>query len=409
MKNFQNLDVALQTIQNVKNGTYSVEALAVPEMLLNGFIGDNEPQPQEPKKSKVNSPMSRDNFKAVLTKMSKIKQPKEGMPICDYIFVTPTSMTYTNLDETLTWKYSHVLFEDGIDNICIPLKLVKDIVSRTKEDIIKISVSNDHVTLGKHNIPFESGLKYPIIERYVSAYIDKVELTELTRSSVKKAMAFAAKDLLRPVINGVYLDGEVVVATDAHLLYKDVVSAERIADERSIILPTSACAMIDMFETLSVSGEKYGDSVIPKLISLDSEEYHYQVRAIDGVYPNYNAVIPSNQPHSCTLPRKQFLDSMAEAEISANPATNFARCSFSPLGCEIHTQDIDFGLEYHDIIGEFYYPNSTTIGLKTSFTTKILSFFACENITIRYSDPTRAIVYQHGTTTLLQMPMLLNA
>lgn len=108
---------------------------------------------------------------------------------------------------------------------------------------------------------------------------------------IKKAFNFVGKDDLRPVMNGVYIDTNCIVSTDAHIMYKkqfeDEISSE------NIILSPLTCQCIDDIKAIYKIDNKFYAFLNCGSIIEDCEIY--------GKYPNYNAVIPNEFEGSFTI------------------------------------------------------------------------------------------------------------
>lgn len=115
-----------------------------------------------------------------------------------------------------------------------------------------------------------------------AAILDGEKLDDL-KPWIKKAFNFVCKDGLRPVMNGVYIDTNCIVATDANILYKKQFKQE-ISPENLILSPLT-CQCIDELKAIYKVDEKFMALLNCGTI-IDNCE-------IDGKYPNYNAVIPN--------------------------------------------------------------------------------------------------------------------
>lgn len=108
---------------------------------------------------------------------------------------------------------------------------------------------------------------------------------------IKKAFNFVGKDDLRPVMSGVLIDKNCVVATDAHILYKKEFEHE--ISSENMILNAFTCQLIDNVKVIY----KYNNKFIALLDCGTIITYCN----IDGKYPNYNAVIPTEFDGSFTI------------------------------------------------------------------------------------------------------------
>ena len=123
-----------------------------------------------------------------------------------------------------------------------------------------------------------------------AAILDGEKLDDL-KPWIKKAFNFVCKDELRPVMNGVYIDKNCIVSTDANILYKKQFEQE-ISPENLILSPLT-CQCIDELKAIYKVDKKFMALLNCGTIIENCE--------IEGKYPNYNAVIPNEFEGSFTI------------------------------------------------------------------------------------------------------------
>ena len=65
-------------------------------------------------------------------------------------------------------------------------------------------------------------------------------------------------------------------------------------------------------------------------------------RLIDGKYPNYEAVIPKENPNQLSIGRNQFLNSVRRVSIFSNKTTHQIRLKIAGAELNISAEDIDY-------------------------------------------------------------------
>src|SRR5258708_12443625 len=65
-------------------------------------------------------------------------------------------------------------------------------------------------------------------------------------------------------------------------------------------------------------------------------------RLIDGRYPNYEAVIPTENPNKLTVDRSAFLNSVRRVSIFSNKTTHQVRLKITGSQLQISAEDLDF-------------------------------------------------------------------
>ena len=66
---------------------------------------------------------------------------------------------------------------------------------------------------------------------------------------------------------------------------------------------------------------------------------------IDGKYPNYEAVIPKENPNMLTIDRLEFYNSIRRVAIFASKSTHQIRLKTAGSDSQISSEDLDFSNE----------------------------------------------------------------
>jgi DNA polymerase-3 subunit beta len=139
-------------------------------------------------------------------------------------------------------------------------------------------------------------------------------------------------------------------------------------------------------------------------------------RLIEGKYPNYDAVIPKENPNVLTINRDMFLSSLKRVAIFSNKTTNQVRLRLSGSSLTINTEDLDYSSKAEERLPCDYNGTDMQIGFNSKFLIEVLNNIHCEDITLEMSEPSRAGIIkpvdglEEGEEILmLVMPVMLNA
>jgi DNA polymerase-3 subunit beta len=137
-------------------------------------------------------------------------------------------------------------------------------------------------------------------------------------------------------------------------------------------------------------------------------------RLIEGKFPNYEAVIPQNNPNNVTINRKALLSAMRRVLPFASEGSELVRFNLTAGQLELQSEDIDFATSAKESISCEYAGSNMSIGFKGSSIMEILNNLTSEEVTIQLADPSRAGVIvpaeknDDESVLMLLMPMLLN-
>jgi DNA polymerase III sliding clamp (beta) subunit (PCNA family) len=213
-----------------------------------------------------------------LALLSKITKKYHDLPILSYAKVEDGKMTATNLEISLVVK--DVKIPDGIYEI---VNNAPNITMQPIEDFPKERVFKSNEVFVNHNGSKSTAFEFITFSEVFEFYLDKLLLS-------------VGKDDLRPTMSGICIkktsDNELfLVTTNAHTLCKINITeyCEFNKDDRELeyILPVQ---YLKDFVKLADGALHFKCNISNIFIEADNLEYI--AKAIDGKYPNYEAVIP---------------------------------------------------------------------------------------------------------------------
>ena len=363
---------------------------------------------------------------SLLATTGKVISNKNTLPILDYFLMElkgdELRVTTSDLETTLVGS----IRVDGVESegtIAAPAKLMLDSLKEFAEMPLTIEVNDQNWEIrlswksGSLSIPGASAVSYPAIPA-LSA--DCKELTldvDVLVNGINKTIFATADDELRPVMNGVYINLEpqsvTFVATDAHKLvkYASETAAEATA---SFILPKKPANLLR--------------GLLPKedgeiTVEFDDKNVLFRLknqvlicRLIEGNYPNYNAVIPANNPNKVFVDRLELLNAIRRVAVCSNQSTNLIKLDISKGTINLTAQDLDFSVSAQESLPCDYEGEDIVIGFKSTFLIEILSNIETTTVLVELADSTRAGVFKpvydqqpSNDTLMLLMPMMINA
>ena len=244
-------------------------------------------------------------------------------------------------------------------------------------------------------------------------------------TALREAKTCTADDELRPVMNGVcfdtYIDHLVIVASDGHRMYKNVLdtgmgylSYKTFAADQSaaLILPKqSMAAVIAAF----AQADRLTLTADTQMIQLEAEGVNYVTRCIEGTYPNYESIIPRDSPYKVQMSRETLRMALRRVNLSASTASNMATFRSDGTAFIIEGSDYEYSRSGSERVPiqqtDAFLPDGFTIGMKLSTAIDLLDLLDEDSIVFFFSDPSRAFILKNESPklqskTLLQMPML---
>ena len=362
-----------------------------------------------------------------LSTTAKVISSKNSLPILDYFLFEAKGdelrVTASDLETTLTGSIKPERIEkEGV--IAAPVKLLLDSLKEFSEQPLTFEADENKWEIkmswksGSITLPGTSGLSYPAAPALVD---DRQELEfdpEVLLTGIGKSLFATADDELRPVMNGVFIDiapdHTTFVATDAHKLVKYTVDVESGATAASFILPKKPANLLR--NILVKEGDKIKVGFDAKNVMFTLRNSTLICRLIEGNYPNYNAVIPSNNPNKVIADRMEFLNAIKRVAVCSNQATNLIKLEISNNLINLTAQDLDYSYSANESLPCSYEGDQISIGFKSTFLVEILANIETPSVLVELADSTRSGVFkplyddkQSSSTLIILMPMLINS
>ena len=276
-----------------------------------------------------------------------------------------------------------------------------------------IEISSDQ---GKYDMAFFSGDEFPKAVTLPSPSKTIVP-ANILGTAIAKTIFAAGNDDLRPVMSGVFFQFSTqsltFVATDAHKLVKysrTDVTADQTAE---FIMPKKPLNLLK-----GILGGSESDVTIEYNDANAKFTFDNVVlvcRLIDGKYPNYEAVIPKENPNKLTVDRASFLNSVRRVSIFSSKTTHQIRLKMAGTELNISAEDLDFSNKADERLSCDYQGDDMQIGFNSRFLSEMLNNLSSNEVLIEMSLPNRAGILTpiDGTDegeqlTMLVMPVMLN-
>ena len=360
-----------------------------------------------------------------LQAISKVINSKNTLPIldCFLLELDGSKLTLTAADsETRLVTSLEVNESEGNGKFAVNAKNLLDPLKELPEQPLTFEINNDNLETfiffhnGKYNFIGQSGDDYPqpkeLKETAISITIDP----QVLFGGINRTLFASADDELRPVMNGVFFDittdDLTFVASDGHKLVRCKTLSAKGSERASFILPKKPANLLKAI--LPKESEPVEIKFDENNAYIKMSSYTMTCRFIEGRYPNYNSVIPQNNPNKVVLDRLAFFNALKRVSVFSNQASNLIKLQLSDNSIVVTAQDIDFSTAAEETIACEYAGSAMSIGFKSSFLIDILNNIPSTDISLELSDPSRAGLIlpaeneENEDLLMLLMPMMLN-
>jgi len=346
------------------------------------------------------------------------------LPILDnFLFeLDHTQLTVSASDLETTMASTLDVESESKGSVAIPARLLLDTLKTFPEqpltfvieDNNTVEISSNH---GKYALAYADGNEFP--KAVALEDPSKTVITgDVLATAISKTIFAAGNDDLRPVMSGVFFqfstEGLTFVATDAHKLVKYTradVTANQVAE---FIMPKKPLNLLKGI--LAASEDECTIEYNESNAKFTFENSVLICRLIDGKYPNYEAVIPKENPNKLVIDRNQFSNSVRRVSIFSNKTTHQIRLKVAGAELNISAEDIDYSNKAEERLTCDYQGDDMQIGFNSRFLTEMLNNLTADNVQLEMSMPNRAGILtpvdgldEGEHITMLVMPVMLNS
>ncbi len=363
-----------------------------------------------------------------LQAISRVISSKNTLPILDnFLF----SISGNDLEITASDLESTLITRMRLDNItgsgtiALPARILLDTLKEFSEQPLTFDVNPDTMAVvinsenGRFSIVGQNGIDFPVLpvikkeKRFTFTLAADVLLAGISRT-----LFATADDELRPVMGGILVEASseklTFVASDAHKLVRYQRNDAKADDSASFILPKKPASLLKNIlpKESGVVSVEFDD----RNAFFNLSDYKVVCRLVEGNYPNYNSVIPKNNPRKVRIDRLEFYNILRRVSVFSNQASNLVKLQFTPNQITVSAQDVDFSISAYERHKCLYEGDDMEIGFKSVFLLEILSNITSQDVLIELADPTRAGLFLPAESSneaedllMLLMPMMINA
>lgn len=366
--------------------------------------------------------------------LCRVINQKNAMPIlgdilCD-VNEQERTLTMTASDSE-TWLQHTLMLEEaeGGGQFAVSATRLMEAVGELYEQPVTILATTEsdqtfrlqHST-GEAYFPLDNADEYPAPQELTDAAGTSIEAGEVL-TALNAVQWATADDDLRPAMCGVDFDFNRertdIVASDGHVLMRYRIERDY-GCEGSFIMPKKVAKLLPSLLATEDRDEEVMVSWNDRTAEVEGTLWTLTFRLIEGRYPNYESVIPKDQPYEAKLTKGSLVSAVRKVSPFANDSSQLLRCLFESTQLTLTGEDYGCQAGATDrIYCEANVTKPLTIGLKASSLAVMLQKLPYPQLTLRMSDPSRAVTLEEtpeegktsktlGSLLGLLMPMLVN-
>ncbi|WP_370398371.1 DNA polymerase III subunit beta [Tenacibaculum dicentrarchi] len=345
------------------------------------------------------------------------------LPILDnFLFELANSELQVSSSDLETTMSSIIAVEStDTGSIAINARLLLDTLKTFPEQPLTFNVEGSSIIeiiseQGKYDMAYFSGDEFPKAVELPAPSSTEIP-SHILATAISKTIFAAGNDDLRPVMSGVFFQFNAkeltFVATDAHKLVKYTRTDVTTEQPAEFIMPKKPLNLLKGILNGSENNVtvEYNDTNA----KFTFENAVLVCRLINGKYPNYEAVIPKENPNKLTIDRASFLNSVRRVSIFSSKTTHQIRLKMAGTELNISAEDLDYSNKADERLQCDYQGDDMQIGFNSRFLSEMLNNLNSNDVLIEMSLPNRAGILtpidgtdQGEKVTMLVMPVMLN-
>lgn len=329
-------------------------------------------------------------------------------------------LTASDNDNTLNTSFEVTECSEDF-RFAISSKILLDSLKEISEQPVRFEIDKETLEItiyyqnGKYSMVGVNADEYPSAPAMGENSVRLSMPADVLASGISASLFAAADDEIRPVMCGIYFDltpeSVTMVASDGHKLSRCRDFSVKGAEKSAFILPKKPANLLKNL-LAKESGNETMIEFDDRFAIFSLENYKLVCRLIEGRYPNYNSVIPQNNPRKITADRAAMLGALRRVALFSSQVS-LVKLHIQDGNMVISAQNNDFSTFAEESLVCSYDGAPMNIGFSASFLIDILNNIPGAEVVIELADPSRAGVMfpaeqqENQELLMLLMPMML--
>lgn len=267
---------------------------------------------------------------------------KSSLPILSNVLIETEKgrikLSATNLDTAITTFVGASIEEEGA--ITVPARLLKDFILNLSPGTITAQVKDEILVINskttKSRFNGSSAKDFPELPSFPKG-AKSLSLDPSVLNEIVGVVAFASGiDTSRPIFTGIYMDYSkeklTITSTDGFRLSEKTVKMKGDVEDFKVVIP--AKTLLEVAKIFSTSQEpiEFTLNQDENLGLFRSEDTLIATRVLDGDYPNYKKIIPTEHIVKANFSTLEFSEAVKLTDIFAKEGNNTIKIRFDPEG-----------------------------------------------------------------------------
>lgn len=357
-----------------------------------------------------------------LAAVSKVVNAKNALSILDNFLldVKDDTLFITGSDQETVMTAKMEISNQGSDGkIAINAKRLMEVVKEVSNFPLTFEIDENTGTVdlvfpgGHFTFMGVNAAEYPQNFKTDELAVEMTIPAEIILSGLDYTLFAISTETIRPMMTGVYWDFHendiTFVGSDTHKLVRYINSSYHPNRETSFILPGKPAGILRSLITKDTETVRITKDEKSAMFSFG--DFTLGCRFVKGNYPNYNRVIPQDNPNEMTVDRLGLLSAMRRVSLFASKASSLVKMSMDENSVVLQSQDLDYSTKAEECVTCSYEGGPLTIGFNSVYMIEVLNNLPGDSVIVKLSDPGRPGLFmpfeqkEDENVVMLQMPM----
>ncbi len=334
-----------------------------------------------------------------LLAVNAVINSKNTNPILDnFLFqVRSDKLEIVGSDGAATVIAEMPLESQGTGEYAVPAEKLVNTIKNLSEQPLTFTIENNQLRItaekGKYNLPVLDGKDFPMPAPIADAF-ERHITGSLLAEGINKTIFATGNDELRVAMNGILFhftpERLNLVATDAHKLVRFSVNNIKSDGDQSLeyILPKKPMQILK--NLLAKSDAEVDMRFSEKNAEFSFENIRVFTTLIDGKFPEYERVIPTDNPFILIANRETLLASIRRVSFYANQSTYLVQLMLRGGSLTVTARNDEMASEADEELTVNYQGEDLNIGFNGRSLAEMLAALDSEEVEMTFSSPKRA-------------------
>ena len=284
--------------------------------------------------------------------------------------------------------------------VIVNAKTLVELVKRLPTGMLDLKLFNNELHIecgtGMYKLPVTNKEDYVDIIGIDKSKMFSIESLPVI-NAIENTLFAVSKDAIKIAITGILLEANgkelSLIGTDGHRLsvytIKDIFEKQL---TKSVIIPPKALSIV---KTLITGKESFQIGFDEKRIMFKIEETEISAKLIEGTYPDYRRVIPTDNNKLLLINKEEFLDILSRVNIFTNPNTKLVKAEVEKDRIKINAYQSQTGEGTETIKAEYNEDDPFIIGFNNNYLIEVIKKIETDNLKMRLKTEMSAVIIEN--------------